>query len=114
MKQLIIFLSFIFLSVAAQAQDKDIKTDTLMVSGNCSMCKKRIEKAAYIPGVKQADWDKENKLLIVTYRPSKTSGKEVLKSIADVGYDSEQFTADEKSYKKLPACCKYRTNTCED
>lgn len=116
MKYLIIFLSFIFFSAAVPAQenDQDIKTEKLLVSGNCSMCEKRIEKAAYVKGVKQADWDKETKMLTVTYKPSKTSKEEILKSVAEAGYDSELFTADEKKYEKLPGCCHYRTGTCED
>lgn len=115
MKYLIIFLSFIFFSAAAPAQenDKDIKTEKLLVSGNCGMCEKRIEKAAYVKGVKQADWDKKTKMLTVTYKPSKTSKEEILKSVAEAGYDSEGFTANEKSYKKLPECCRYRTGSCE-
>lgn len=115
MRNLIIFLSFIFFSTASFAQEKeqDIKTEKLVVSGNCSMCEKRIEKAAYVKGVKLADWDKETKTLTVTYKPSKTSKEEILKSIANAGYDSEQFTAKEESYNKLPECCRYRTGSCE-
>ncbi len=113
MKYLIIFLSFIFLSAAAPAQEKDIKTDTLMVSGNCSMCKKRIEKAAYVKGVKLAEWNKETKMLTVTYKPSKTSAEEILKSVAAAGHDSETATAPEEAYSKLPACCNYRTGSCD-
>ncbi len=115
MKNLIVFLSFIFLSAAAPAQEngKDIKTDTLLVSGNCGMCKKRIEKAAYVKGVKLAEWNKETKMLAVTYKPSKTSADEILKSVAAAGHDSETTTASEEAYSKLPECCNYRTGKCE-
>lgn len=115
MKYLIIFLSFIFFSGTVTAQDntKDVVTDTLMVSGSCSMCKKRIEKAAYVKGVKLADWNKETKVLIVTYKTSKTSADEILKSIAATGHDSEKFTASKETYSKLPECCNYRTGNCD-
>lgn len=116
MKYLIIFLSFIFSSVALPAQEntKDIKTEVLAVSGNCSSCEHRIEKAAYIKGVKRAEWDKETKKLTVTYKPSKTSKEDILKSVAASGHDSEEFTADEDAYSKIPECCKYRTGECHE
>ena len=38
------------------------KTEKFKVYGNCSMCEKRIEKAALaVDGVSKADWDKETK-----------------------------------------------------
>lgn len=116
MRYLIIFLSFIFYSGQLPAQDsgKDIKTEVYAVSGNCSSCEKRIETAAYVKGVKRAEWDKETKKLTVTYKPSKTSKEEILKSVAAAGHDSELFTADEDVYSKIPDCCKYRTGTCHE
>ncbi|MCB9064457.1 MAG: cation transporter [Chitinophagales bacterium] len=117
MKRLILFISIIFCSISLFAQQKektDVVTETYMVSGNCGECKSRIEKAAYVKGVKRADWNKETKKLTVTYKSSKTSGDEILKSIADAGYDSEKVTASDDAYAKLPACCNYRTGTCGD
>lgn len=115
MKYLIIFLSFIFYSVALPAQDKGngIVTETFDVSGNCGSCKDRIEKAAYVKGVKRAEWNKESKVLTVTYKTSKTSPKDILKSVAEIGYDNEQFTAPKEVYEKLPDCCHYRTGVCD-
>lgn len=114
MKYLIIFLSFIFYSVALPAQDKEVVTEKFDVSGNCSSCKKRIEKAAYIKGVKRADWDKETKELTVTYKTSKTSKEDILKAIAEYGHDSESYTANEDAYAELPECCRYRTGVCHE
>ncbi len=98
---------------AQSDKNTEIVTDTLTVSGNCGSCKTRIEKAAYIKGVKRADWNKETKNLIVTYKSSKTSSDEILKSIAAAGHDSDVALATEESYEKLPNCCKYRTGTCD-
>ena len=115
MKYLIIFLSVILstTSVFAGNKDKnDIVTEEYLVSGNCGDCKEHIEKAAYIKGVKRARWDKSTKKLTVTYRKSKTSGEEILKSIADSGYDSQMYTATGSAYNKLPKCCRYRTGKC--
>jgi len=84
------------------------KTETLKVSGNCGMCKTRIEKAAKIEGVSKAEWDKTSKVLAVTYDPSKTSIDQVGKKVAAAGHDTEKVKAEDKVYSSLPACCKYR------
>lgn len=114
MKRLIVFLSIIMASVTAMAQDgKDIVTKSYKVDGNCGMCKKRIEEAAYVKGVKRAEWNKETHMLAVTYKPSKTTDDAILKSVAKAGHSSEKVAATEADYKKLPECCQYKTNTCE-
>lgn len=114
MKYLITILSLLLISIGTIAGEQtDIITEKFQVSGNCSMCKKRIEKAAYIKGVKLAEWDKETKVLTVTYRKSKTSADAILKSIAAAGHDSEKFTANKDDYSKLPECCNYRTGACD-
>jgi len=84
------------------------KTETLKVSGNCDMCKARIEKAAKLEGVSKADWDKKSKILSVTYDPAKTTIDQVGKQVAAAGHDTEKMKADDKAYSSLPACCKYR------
>jgi len=84
------------------------KTETLKVSGNCGMCKTRIEKAAKIDGVSKAEWDKTSKILAVTYDPSKTSLDQVGNKVAAAGHDTEKAKAVDKTYSSLPGCCKYR------
>ena len=84
------------------------KTETFKVSGNCESCKARIEKAAKIAGVSKADWSDKTKVLTLVYDPSKVKSDDVLKKIASVGHDTEKLKADEKAYKSLPSCCKYR------
>ncbi len=113
MKQIIIILSIIFSCSASFAQDKDIATASFKVEGNCNMCKKRIEDAAYIKGVKRADWNKDSHQLTLIYKPSKTSPDAVLKSVAHAGHSSEKTAASDADYNKLPECCHYKTNTCE-
>lgn len=104
----------VVMGMSAIAQKKEatkavsIKTETIKVSGNCGMCKSRIEKAAKIDGVSKADWNDETKLLTLVYDPSKVKADDVQKKIAAVGHDTEKFKADEKVYSKLPGCCKYR------
>ncbi len=113
MKRIIIFLSIIISSLGAVAQQKDLATEIYKVDGNCGMCKKRIENAAYIKGVKRADWDKESHKLTLVYRPSKTTSKDVLAAVAKAGHSSELAKATEADYESLPQCCHYKTETCE-
>jgi periplasmic mercuric ion binding protein len=95
----------------AQNQDNSkvtlSKTETIKVSGNCSMCKNRIEKAAKLEGVEKATWDKDTKTLTLVYNPSRVSSDEVQKNIALAGHDTEKYKSDDKVYNGLPACCHY-------
>jgi copper chaperone CopZ len=84
------------------------KTETLKVSGNCGMCKARIEKAAKIDGVSKAEWDAKTKTLSATFDPAKTSIDAIAKKVAAAGHDNEKFKAEDKIYKSLPGCCQYR------
>ena len=83
------------------------KTETFKVSGNCGSCKARIEKAAKIDGVTKAEWNKDTKVLSLTYNPSKVSSDAILKNVAAAGHDNEKFRADDKVYNALPGCCQY-------
>ena len=96
----------------AQTQDNTkksaLKTETLQVSGNCDMCKTRIEKAAKLDGVSKADWNTKSKILAVTFDPAKTNLDMIGKKVAAAGHDNAKAKADEKSYSSLPGCCLYR------
>jgi len=83
------------------------KTETIKVSGNCGLCKARIEKAARIEGVSKAEWNQDSKQLTVVYDPSKVTADAIQKKIAAVGHDTEKYKADDKAYQKLDACCQY-------
>ena len=113
MKRLIVFLTILFSSFSLLAQDKGVVTERYKVQGNCGMCKKRIESAAYTKGVKRAEWDKVNHELTLTYNSSKTTADAVLASVAKAGHESEKVKVADADYKKLPECCAYKTNTCE-
>ncbi len=83
------------------------KTETLKVSGECDMCKARIEKAVTFDGVSKADWDKKSKILSVTFDPAKTNLEVIAKKVAAAGHDNDLVKADDKAYDALPGCCKY-------
>ena len=78
------------------------------VSGNCEMCKARIEKAAKMaPGVSAADWDEDSKRLTLSYDKAKTKLRVVKKLIAGAGHDTDETRADDEVYDNLHGCCQY-------
>lgn len=92
-------------SVAVFAQSK---TEKFEVKGNCGMCEKRIEKAAKsVEGVTKADWNKETKMMEVSFDESKTNIHKVHMAIAKAGHDTPMHKASDETYNKLPGCCKY-------
>lgn len=83
--------------------------ETFNVSGNCEMCKERIETAAKsVKGVMSALWDIDTKILHLEYDKKITSSDAVLRAVADAGHDNEKYRADDEVYNKLPECCLYR------
>jgi len=79
------------------------------VSGNCDLCKERIEKAAKsVDGVQNAIWDTKIKKISVTYMKSRTTLDTIQKAIAGAGHDAEKLKAPEEAYNQLPGCCLYR------
>jgi len=106
MKNLKVFAAAIAVlaSVAATAQTK---TETIKVAGNCGSCEKHIETAAKQAGASSAKWNKDSKVLTVSYDAAKTSSDAIQKKIAGAGYDTELYAGDDKAYKNLDECCQY-------
>ncbi len=114
MKKSIIISVFMFLGLVGFAQKAKINTVEFPVSGNCDMCKTRIENAADIKGVKLSVWNVETKIIKVTYNEGKTTLAKVKEAIAKAGYDADGVKGDNKAYEALPGCCQYRTKTCTE
>jgi copper chaperone CopZ len=91
-----------------------IKTQTFTVKGNCDECKGRIENAADIKGVKFTEWNPDTKIAKVTFDTLKTTLPTIQAAIAARGYDAGEIKASDKSYRRLPTCCKYRDGDCEE
>jgi copper chaperone CopZ len=106
MKKLsVLFASLMMLTITSFA---GVKTEKFKVYGNCGMCENRIETAVKaIDGVSAADWDKETKMLEVTFDESKTDIHKINKAVAAVGHDTDMVRASDKVYNNLPGCCKY-------
>jgi mercuric ion binding protein len=87
------------------------KTEKLKVSGECGMCKKKIESAAKESGATYALWNKDSKILTVTYNSQNTNSAKIQQNIAAVGYDTPEFKATDEAYNSLDDCCKYQRST---
>ena len=104
-------LLFMMLAVSAVSfgqvkkgvQTVTIKTPTVQ----CESCKKRIENyMAREEGVSKVICDYKRKTVKVTYLADRTNVENLKTAIANLGYDADDITANEESYKKLPQCCK--------
>ena len=108
MKTIQILLLCLLIGItSAIAQRKHAKTDSLMVYGNCSQCKDRIENALKDVGIAKANWDIDTKMLTVTFDSSRYSLAGIQKRLAEVGHDTKTIKATDAAYNKLPSCCKY-------
>ena len=104
-KVLSIVAIFMLSAVAVFAGNK---TEKFKVYGNCGMCENRIEKAVNaVDGVSKADWNKDTKMLEVTFDDTKTDIHKVHMAVAAVGHDTDMHKAPDEVYSKLPSCCKY-------
>lgn len=104
MRTLLIIFTISLFSCGSQNMTKE----SITVKGNCGMCETRIEEVALsIDGVDEADWDKESKLLSITFDKKKTSLDNIHKVIAEAGHDTDLEKADIDVYEDLPGCCKY-------
>ena len=111
MKTKILSLVSMFLLVTATVFAVN-KNEKVEVNGNCGMCKTRIEKAAKsVDGVSKAEWNKETKVLELTFDDAKTNLQKVETAIAKVGHDTPLVKASDVAYNSLPGCCKYDRST---
>lgn len=110
MKKLIYVMFAVFTVTIVQAQEKKDKNakHEIEVKGNCEMCEKRIEKAAYsVKGVKSAEWHAEHKDLHLIIDERKCSIDDVHKAVAESGHDTDKIKAAAEDYNSLHGCCKY-------
>ena len=110
MKQLILVAFAVLLSTGAYAQEKKNKNakHDIEVNGNCGMCKKRIEKAAYsVKGVKSAVWHQDHHDLHLIIDETKADVNEVHNAIAKVGHDTDKVKAKDEDYEALHGCCQF-------
>lgn len=97
----------IMLAITDFSFAQKITTETFRVSGECGMCKKKIEKAAKEAGVTAAVWNQQTKMLKVTYNVSAASTSSIQQKIANAGYDTPQYKTTDEAYNALDKCCQY-------
>lgn len=103
-------MMLLFVTLSTQAQDKKNKNAKydITVNGNCDMCKKRIEKAAFsVKGVKNAEWNSEDQTLHLIINEEKCTAFDVAKAVAKAGHDTSAIKATDEDYNKLHGCCNY-------
>jgi len=101
------FLFLISLMVSALSVMAQTSTERFQVSGNCGMCKSKIEKAAKEAGATSASWNEDSKELVVSFASGSSSVAQIQQKIAEVGYDNAGARATDAAYNKLHGCCKY-------
>lgn len=97
-------------SEPAPVSDKSATLE-LVVSGNCDMCKARIEQAANgVAGASNASWDASTQTLSVALDTS-TNLSAVATAVAASGHDNAMHTSSSSVYDALPECCQYTRQT---
>ena len=113
MKKIVLVVVFAFFGIQTNAQEQPNKNKKveIEVNGNCDMCKKRIEKAAYsVKGVKSATWHADHQDLHLILDETKCKVIDVETAIAKAGHDTQDIKATDAEYYKVHGCCKYRTD----
>lgn len=106
---ILVLLTFLFsIGMVAQEKKNKNKSAALKVTGNCEMCEKRIEKAAFsVKGVKSAEWHADHGDIHLIFDENKCTIIEIAQAIANAGHDTELIKAKDKIYEKLHDCCLY-------
>ncbi len=108
MKTKAIYLTMVIALMSLTTVFGQAKTAKFKVYGNCRMCESRIEKAAKsVDGLTTADWNKESKMIAVSFDSTKTDVHKVHMAIAKAGHDTEMHKAKDEAYNALPGCCQY-------
>jgi hypothetical protein len=107
MKTLKIFLvAALCMSAATMGYSQKVRTESFKVAGECGTCKKKIEKAAKEAGASYAIWDMHTKVLKLTYNAG-IDVSAIQQKIAETGYDTPKFRANNAAYNSLDKCCQY-------
>lgn len=111
MKTLASVLFFAFTVNSSFAQQKTIAKAIIQTPGvQCEDCKNRIEQHLYKEdGISSVKADYRKHTVTVVYYKDRTNIENIKASIANVGYDADDITADEDAYKRLPKTCQHIT-----
>jgi periplasmic mercuric ion binding protein len=104
---ILMFSAVMFLQPGHLFAGGEKDTATFTVSGNCDMCKTRIEAGAKKGGANKANWNLGTHVIQVIFDPAKTTVGQIQQGIAGAGYDTEKYKSSLDAYQKLPLCCQY-------
>ena len=111
MKTLQIFICSLLMVTFSMVAGAQEKSEAFKVSGNCGMCKSKIENAAKSAGATYAQWNVETKQLTVKYSSTSANAAKIQQSIASAGYDTPTAKATTEAYNALHGCCQYERET---
>ena len=103
-----LLLSIALCSAFALGAQNKFTEISIEVDGLCGMCEERIENAAYIQGVKKADWSQETHMLDLIYNSSKLDESAIIAAINEVGHDVKNHPATDEQYANIHGCCRFR------
>jgi len=110
-----VMIAFVTIQTVNAQSDKSqrtigFKTVAIKVFGQCDMSRKKIENTAFaIDGIKAAAWNEDTKQLTLTYDVFKKDAVDRLqKKLARIGFDTQNYRANDPAYKQLPGCCQYQ------
>ncbi|MFN8308880.1 MAG: heavy-metal-associated domain-containing protein [Chitinophagales bacterium] len=107
---LLLVFHIIMMNVSAQST---MQKAGFKVQGNCEMCKSKIEAALKVNGIEAAQWNPDSKILKVKFDSAVISLDSIHHLVANAGYDTDTYKADEAAYKNLANCCQYRSGKCK-
>jgi copper chaperone CopZ len=107
-RYLLLLTLLMTLSVGGFAQQKKPVTSKIMTPGlQCDDCKIRVEDyLKFEDGIGKVVAYPRGRYVTVTYFTDRTNLENIKTAIANVGYDADDVTANEDSYKRLPTKCK--------
>ena len=97
-------LLFAVISNAQTTKKAVIQTPTLQ----CDVCKSRLEnRIMREEGIASIKADPKKHIVTVVYISDRTNIENIKTSIANMGYDADDVTAEPYAFKKLPATCQH-------
>jgi periplasmic mercuric ion binding protein len=100
--------ALLFASLISIAQfKKPVVAQIKTPQAACVECKDKIEKfMKYEEGIAKIVVDIRKKITTVTFLGDRTNIENIKTTIANLGFDADDITANEETYKRLPICCK--------
>jgi mercuric ion binding protein len=108
MKRFFFILCFNILVLAGFAQQKPVAKAVIKTpTAQCEACKNRIERHLFKEdGISLVKADYRKHTVSVVYYKDRTNIENIKTSLANLGYDADDITADE-AYKYLPKTCQH-------